>query len=164
MPKNINRGRNSAEHLHGLPDDYDIGIITELRNDGRMPYRAIAEIVGLSEAAVRQRVNRLVNDKVCQITAVMDPKALGLNAVASVGMKVDGDFVEVADKLALIKQVEYVILTAGLFDLMAELVCRDYDELLSVLRQIRNIPEIKSTELNLILETRKLVYNRPSLQ
>ena len=80
------------------------------------------------------------------------------------GMKVDGDFVEVADRLAAIKQVEYVILTAGLFDLMAELVCRDYDELLSVLRLIRSIPEIKSTELNLILETRKLVYNRPSLQ
>ncbi len=164
MPKNIKRGRKSDENFHGLLDKHDIGIITELRNDGRMPYRAIAEIVGLSEAAVRQRVNRLVKDKVCQITAVMDPKALGLNAVASVGMKVDGDFVEVADRLASIKQVEYVILTAGLFDLMAELVCRDYDELLSVLRQIRNIPEIKSTELNLILETRKLVYNRPSLQ
>lgn len=162
MSKNINRGRKSAENLHGLLDEYDIGIITELRNDGRMPYRAIAETVGLSEAAVRQRVNRLVKDKVCQITAVMDPKALGLNAVASVGMKVDGDFVEVADKLASIKQVEYVILTAGLFDLMAELVCRDYDELLAVLRQLRSIPEIKTTELNLILETRKLVYNRPS--
>lgn len=164
MPKNMTRARKSAENLHGLLDEYDIGIITELRNDGRMPYRAIAEIVGLSEAAVRQRVNRLVKDKICQITAVMDPKALGLNAVASVGMKVDGDFTEVADKLASIKQVEYVILTAGLFDLMAELVCRDYDELLSVLRQLRSIPEIKSTELNLILETRKLVYNRPSLQ
>lgn len=164
MSKNMSRSRKSAENLHGLLDEYDIGIITELRNDGRMPYRAIAEIVGLSEAAVRQRVNRLVKDKICQITAVMDPKALGLNAVASVGMKVDGDFTEVADKLASIKQVEYVILTAGLFDLMAELVCRDYDELLSVLRQLRSIPEIKSTELNLILETRKLVYNRPSLQ
>ena len=164
MPKNMSRSRKSAENLHGLLDEYDIGIITELRNDGRMPYRAIAEIVGLSEAAVRQRVNRLVKDKICQITAVMDPKALGLNAVASVGMKVDGDFAEVADKLASIKQIEYVILTAGLFDLMAELVCRDYDELLSVLRQLRSIPEIKSTELNLILETRKLVYNRPSLQ
>ena len=164
MSKKMTRTKKSAENLHGVLDEYDIGIITELRNDGRMSYRAIAEIVGLSEAAVRQRVNRLVNDKVCQITAVMDPKALGLNAVASVGMKVDGDFVKVADKLASIKQVEYVILTAGLFDLMAELVCRDYDELLSVLRLIRGIPEIKSTELNLILETRKLVYNRPSLQ
>ena len=164
MPKNMKRARKSADNLHGLLDEYDIGIITELRNDGRTPYRAIAEIVGLSEAAVRQRVNRLVKDKACQITAVMDPKALGLNAVASVGMKVDGDFVEVADHLAAIKQVEYVILTAGSFDLMAELVCRDYDELLSVLRRIRSIPEIKSTELNLILETRKLVYNRPSLQ
>ena len=162
MPKKKPHSMKSTEKLHGLLDEYDIGIITELRNDGRMAYRAIAEIVGLSEAAIRQRVNRLVKDKVCQITAVMDPKALGLNAVASVGMKVDGDFVEVADKLASIKQVEYVILTAGMYDLMAELVCKDYDELLSVLRQIRSIPQIRTTELNLILETRKLVYNRPS--
>ena len=143
-------------------DEHDIAIIAQLRNDGRMAYRAIAEIVGLSEAAVRQRVNRLVNNDICQITAVMDPKALGLNAVASVGMKVNGDLDKIADKISTIKQVEYIILTAGMFDLMAELVCKDYEELLFVLRELRSLPEIQTTELNLILETRKLVYNRAS--
>jgi len=162
MPKKNTRKNKSTDNLSGLLDEHDIAIIAQLRNDGRMAYRAIAEIVGLSEAAVRQRVNRLVNNDICQITAVMDPKALGLNAVASVGMKVNGDLDKTADKIATIKQVEYIILTAGMFDLMAELVCKDYEELLSVLRELRSLPEIQTTELNLILETRKLVYNRAS--
>jgi len=160
--KKNTRKNKSTDNLSGLLDEHDIAIIAQLRNDGRMAYRAIAEIVGLSEAAVRQRVNRLVNNDICQITAVMDPKALGLNAVASVGMKVNGDLDKTADKIATIKQVEYIILTAGMFDLMAELVCKDYEELLSVLRELRSLPEIQTTELNLILETRKLVYNRAS--
>ena len=162
MPKKNTRKNKSTDNLSGLLDEHDIAIIAQLRNDGRMAYRAIAEIVGLSEAAVRQRVNRLVNNDICQITAVMDPKALGLNAVASVGMKVNGDLDKIADKIATIKQVEYIILTAGMFDLMAELVCKDYEELLFVLRELRSLPEIQTTELNLILETRKLVYNRAS--
>ena len=160
--KKNTRKNKSTDNLSGLLDEHDIAIIAQLRNDGRMAYRAIAEIVGLSEAAVRQRVNRLVNNDICQITAVMDPKALGLNAVASVGMKVNGDLDKIADKITTIKQVEYIILTAGMFDLMAELVCKDYEELLSVLRELRSLPEIQTTELNLILETRKLVYNRAS--
>lgn len=162
MPKKNTRKNKSTDNLSGLLDEHDIAIIAQLRNDGRMAYRAIAEIVGLSEAAVRQRVNRLVNNDICQITAVMDPKALGLNAVASVGMKVNGDLDKIADKISTIKQVEYIILTAGMFDLMAELVCKDYEELLFVLRELRSLPEIQTTELNLILETRKLVYNRAS--
>ena len=162
MPKKNTRQNKSTDNLSGLLDEHDIAIVAQLRIDGRMAYRAIAEIVGLSEAAVRQRVNRLVNNEICQITAVMDPKALGLNAVASVGMKVNGDLEKIADKIATIKQVEYIILTAGMFDLMAELVCKDYEELLLVLRELRSLPEIQTTELNLILETRKLVYNRAS--
>ena len=162
MPKKNTRKNKSTDNLSGLLDEHDIAIIAQLRKDGRMAYRAIAEIVGLSEAAVRQRVNRLVNKDICQITAVMDPKALGLNAVASVGMKVNGDLDKIAEKIATIKQVEYIILTAGMFDFMAELVCKDHEELLSVLREIRSLPEIQTTELNLILETRKLVYNRAS--
>ena len=114
--KKNTRKNKSTDNLSGLLDEHDIAIIAQLRNDGRMAYRAIAEIVGLSEAAVRQRVNRLVNNDICQITAVMDPKALGLNAVASVGMKVNGDLDKIADKIATIKQVEYIILTAGMFD------------------------------------------------
>ena len=162
MAKKKTRKNKSTDNLSGLLDEQDIAIIAQLRNDGRMAYRSIAEIVGLSEAAVRQRVNRLVNNEICQITAVMDPKALGLNAVASVGMKVNGDLDKIADKIAAIKQVEYIILTAGIFDLMAELVCKDYEELLSVLKELRSLPEIQTTELNLIIETRKLVYNRAS--
>lgn len=162
MAKKKTRKNKSTDNLSGLLDEQDIAIIAQLRNDGRMAYRSIAEIVGLSEAAVRQRVNRLVNNEICQITAVMDPKALGLNAVASVGMKVNGDLDKIADKIAAIKQVEYIILTAGMFDLMAEVVCKDYEELLSVLKELRSLPEIQTTELNLIIETRKLVYNRAS--
>ena len=108
-------------------------IIEELQRDGRRPYGAIARTVGLSEAAVRQRVQRLRDSGIIDIVAVTDPLQLGFKRQAMVGVRAEGDLRIVADKLAEIPEVEYVVICAGSFDLLVEVVCEDDDHLLELL-------------------------------
>ena len=113
-----------------------------------MPYSQLAPKVGLSEAATRQRVNRLLDSGVVQVVAVTDPAALGMGFQAMVGVGVDGDVTSVADALAVMSQVEYVVITTGRYDILAEVVCADADDLLDVVHQgIRSLPGIRSTEI-----------------
>ncbi len=129
-------------------DDTDKSIIRELQVEGRMPYSQLAPKVGLSEAATRQRVNRLVDSGVVQIVAVTDPAALGMGFQAMVGIGVDGDVASVAEALAAVDQVEYVVITTGRYDILAEVVCADADDLLTVVHgRIRSTPGIRSTEI-----------------
>jgi len=129
-------------------DDTDKLIIRELQVEGRMPYSQLAPKVGLSEAATRQRVNRLVDSGVVQIVAVTDPAALGMGFQAMVGIGVDGDVASVAEALAAVDQVEYVVITTGRYDILAEVVCADADDLLTVVHgRIRSTPGIRSTEI-----------------
>ena len=78
-------------------DDVNKQIIEQLQRDGRMSYAALAKVVGLSEAAVRQRVQRLLDNGVMQIVAVTDPLTLGFARQVMVGLKVEGDMRSVAD-------------------------------------------------------------------
>src|SRR6058998_1650491 len=105
---------------HGgvVPDDVSKQIIEQLQQDGRRPYAAIGKAVGLSEAAVRQRVQRLVDTGVMQIVAVTDPMRTGLGRQAMVAVSVAGDVEEVADKLSAIDEVDYIVVTAGSLDLL----------------------------------------------
>jgi len=129
-------------------DHTDRSIIRELQVEGRMPYAQLAPKVGLSEAATRQRVNRLVDNGVVQIVAVTDPAALGMGFQAMVGISADGDVTSVAEALAEMTQVEYVVITTGRYDILAEVVCADADDLLTVVHgQIRSTPGIRSTEI-----------------
>ena len=129
-------------------DPTDRAIIGELQVEGRMPYSQLAPKVGLSEAATRQRVNRLLDSGVVQVVAVTDPAALGMGFQAMVGVGVDGDVTSVADALADMSQVEYVVITTGRYDILAEVVCADADDLLDVVHQgIRSLPGIRSTEI-----------------
>ena len=111
-------------------DDVNKRIIELLQRDGRMSYAAMAKVVGLSEAAVRQRVQRLLDSGVMQIVAVTDPLTLGFARQVMVGLKVEGDMRSVAKTLAEIPEVDYVVICAGAYDLLAELVCTDDDHLL----------------------------------
>src|SRR6187549_1912409 len=104
-------------------DDVNKRIIEQLQRDGRMPYAGLAKVVGLSEAAVRQRVQRLLDNGVMQIVAVTDPTSLGFARQVMVGLKVQGDMRSVAAALAKIPEVDYVVICAGAYDLLAELVC-----------------------------------------
>jgi Lrp/AsnC family transcriptional regulator, regulator for asnA, asnC and gidA len=139
-------------------DDISKRIIEQLQVDGRQSYAAIGKAVGLSEAAVRQRVQRLQETGVMQIVAVTDPLTLGFRRQAMIGLKCDGDLEKVADDLAAMEEIDYVVITAGSFDLLLEVVCEDDDHLLEILSQVRGVPSVRSTETLVYLKLRKQTY------
>ncbi len=141
-------------------DDLSKAIIEQLQEDGRRPYATIGKAVGLSEAAVRQRVQRLTETGVMQIVAVTDPLQVGFSRQAMIGIKTDGDLEHLADALAALPEVDYVVITAGGFDVLAEVVCENDDHLLEVLNsKIRTIPGVRATETFVYLRLRKQLYN-----
>lgn len=141
-------------------DDIAKHIIELLQEDGRQSYAAIAKAVGLSEAAVRQRVQRLLDADVMQIVAVTDPLQVGFSRQAMIGIRVSGDLLAVGDALTAMPEVDYVVTTAGSFDILAEVVCEDDDHLLDLLnQQIRILPGVTSTETFVYLKLNKQHYN-----
>jgi Lrp/AsnC family transcriptional regulator, regulator for asnA, asnC and gidA len=141
-------------------DDVDRKIIGVLQRDGRCPYGTIAQQVGLSEAAVRRRVQRLREAGIMEIVAVTDPLQLGFTREALVGIRVQGDVRLVADKLASIDEINYVVLCAGSFDILAELVTVDDDSLVHLLNDsIRSIPGVTEVETFLYLKLAKQTFN-----
>ena len=141
-------------------DDVSKDIIEQLQIDGRRSYADIGKAVGLSEAAVRQRVQKLTDTGVMQVVAVTDPMQLGFYRQAMIGIRCSGDTREIADKLSEIKAVDYVVLTAGSFDIMAEVVCESDDDLISLLNtQIRSLEGVVSTETFVYLKLKKQLYN-----
>lgn len=140
-------------------DDVDKAIVEALQQDGRLPYTRLAGQVGLSEAAVRQRVQRLVDSGVVQIVAVTDPMTLGFRRNAMIGLKVEGDLRTVAAAIAAIPEVSYVVVVSGSFDLLMEVVCEDDDHLLALLNDtVRAIPGVRSTETFTYLKLFKQTY------
>jgi Lrp/AsnC family transcriptional regulator for asnA, asnC and gidA len=141
-------------------DDVSKAIVEQLQIDGRKSYSDIGRVVELSEAAVRQRVQKLIETGVMQIVAVTDPIQMGFARQAMIGIKTTGDARAVADALAEIPLVEYVVLTTGSFDIMAEVVCTDDTELLNLLNgQIRILPGVLETEVFTYLQLKKQQYN-----
>jgi Lrp/AsnC family transcriptional regulator for asnA, asnC and gidA len=139
-------------------DEISKRIIEQLQADGRQSYAAIGKAVGLSEAAVRQRVQRLHEAGIMQIVAVTDPLKLGFRRQAMIGLRCDGDPQSIADHLADMDEIDYVVLTAGSFDLLVEVVCADDDHLLEILGRVRGIPSVTSTETFVYLKLRKQTY------
>ena len=140
-------------------DRVDREIISLLQRDGRRAYGAIAEDVGLSEAAVRRRVQRLRDSGVMQIVAITDPLQFGFGREALVGIRVHGDVRLVADKIAAIEEANYVVMTAGSFDIIAELIAVDDDALVHLLNDsIRSIPGVTEVETFLYLKLSKQTY------
>lgn len=140
-------------------DDTDKAIVEALQADGRLPYTKLATEVGLSEAAVRQRVQRLVESGVVQVVGVTDPMMLGFHRMAMIGLKVEGDLRTTADAISAIPEVGYVVVVSGSFDLMMEVVCEDDDHLLTVLNdRVRVIPGVRSTETFTYLKLYKQTY------
>jgi Lrp/AsnC family transcriptional regulator for asnA, asnC and gidA len=154
-----NNGRSSQPRPVQL-DDVSKAIIEQLQADGRRSYADIGKAVGLSEAAVRQRVQRLTESGVMQIVAVTDPMQLGFTTQAMIGIRTTGDTRVVAARLAEIPEIDYVVLTAGSFDVMAEVVCENDDELLDLLNtRIRVVEGVQSTETFVYLKLQKQFYN-----
>ncbi|WP_104200092.1 Lrp/AsnC family transcriptional regulator [Cryobacterium sp. Y29] len=141
-------------------DDVSKKIIEQLQADGRRSYAEIGKAVGLSEAAVRQRVQKLTDSGVMQVVAVTDPMQLGFFRQAMIGIRASSDTRVLAEQLAEIDAVDYVVLTAGSFDILAEVVCEDDDQLLELLNsKIRNLEGVLSTETFVYLKLHKQFYN-----
>lgn len=144
----------------GVPlDPTDKAIIEALQLDGRLPYSELGPRVGLSQAAVRQRVKRLLDSGVMQVVAVTDPARLGVGLQALVGITVDGDLKGVAAALAGVDEIDYVVVTTGRFDIFAEVVCADTAALFDLVNdRIRSIGGVKSTEVFTYLDLVKQTY------
>jgi Lrp/AsnC family transcriptional regulator for asnA, asnC and gidA len=141
-------------------DDVSKAIIEQLRQDGRRSYASIGKVVGLSEAAVRQRVQRLTETGVVQIVAVTDPLQVGLTRQAMIGLRASGDLEKLADAVAALPEVDSVVVTAGGFDLLCEVVCEDDEHLLDVLNgKIRALPGVQSTETFVYLRLRRHLHS-----
>ena len=140
-------------------DEVSKNIIEQLQQDGRRPYAAIGAAVGLSEAAVRQRVQRLVRSGVVQIVAVTDPLRVGFTRQAMIGIRVDGALDPILQTLRDLDEVAYLVITAGSFDVLAEVICEDDQHLLYLLNEhIRPIEGVRSTETFVYLELTKQTY------
>jgi Lrp/AsnC family transcriptional regulator for asnA, asnC and gidA len=140
-------------------DDVNKAIVEQLQQDGRRTYGSIAAAVGLSEAAVRQRVQRMRDAGIMQIVAVTDPLQVGFHSQAMVGIRADGDARTVADRLSAEPDIDYVVMCTGSFDILVELVCEDEDALLQLLNGvIRQIPGVRDTETFMYLKLTKQTY------
>jgi Lrp/AsnC family transcriptional regulator for asnA, asnC and gidA len=151
-----------ARHTGSKPalDEVSKAIVEQLQTDGRRSYSEIGKAVGLSEPATRQRVQKLIDTGVMQIVAVTDPMQLGFYRQAMVGIRASGDTRAIADKLAAIPAIDYVVLTAGSFDILVEVVCEDDEELISLLNSsIRNLDGVIATETFVYLKLHKQFYN-----
>jgi Lrp/AsnC family transcriptional regulator for asnA, asnC and gidA len=141
-------------------DEVSKAIIEQLQQDGRRSYAAIGKVVGLSEAAVRQRVQRLTDGGVMQVVAVTDPMELGFARQAMVGIRVTGAIEPVADAVSDLDEVDYVVVTAGSYDLLVEVVAESDEHLLQIISdRIRSIPGVLATETFMYLKLHKQTYS-----
>jgi Lrp/AsnC family transcriptional regulator for asnA, asnC and gidA len=139
-------------------DTVDKAIIEALQENGRESFRRIAEKVGVAEATVRARYARLVEDGILQVTGVTNPLGLGFDAQALVGVKTAGPPDPIADTIAAWPDASYVVIAAGRFDLLVELVCEDRRHLLELTNRIRAVDGVLSTETFPYLQLVKQVY------
>lgn len=153
------RPSSPSSGSNGPLDRVSRAIVEELQRDGRRTYGAIAEAVGLSEAAVRQRVQKMREAGIIQIVAVTDPLQVGFRSQAMVGIRADGDCRDIAERLSAVDDIDYVVLCSGSFDLLVELVCEDEDQLLDLLNGvIRKVPGVRETEVFFYLKLVKQTY------
>ncbi len=138
----------------------DKRIIEHLQADGRRPFTQIALDLGVSEAAVRARTNRLIERGILQVVGVTDPLKLGFHQMAMVGIRCQSDrLVAVAEELAAMPEVDYVVITAGTYDLLIETVCEDNEALLRFLAErLRAIEGVRETETFVYLRLVKQTY------
>jgi Lrp/AsnC family transcriptional regulator, regulator for asnA, asnC and gidA len=155
-PDRIARAANPPVAL----DEIDKAVIRELQVDGRLSYAQLGPLVGLSQAAVRQRVQRLIDRGVMQVVAVTDPQMLGFNVQALVGLRVEGNARAVARSIAELAEVDYVVVSAGRFDVLAEVVCEDNEQLLELVDDVlRGQPGVRSAEVFTYLHLEKQTYS-----
>ncbi len=155
------RSRNGDRAPGGDVSELDKRIIEHLQHDGRRPFTQIAADLGVSEAAVRARTNRLIERGIIQIVGVTDPLKLGFQQQAMIGVVCNADrLLEVADTIRDFPEVDYLVVTAGTYDLLVEVVCEDNDGLLRFLTEkLRQVEGVRSTETFVYLRMVKQTYS-----
>jgi len=151
--------RRGAVSVPRSLDEIDQAIIEALQKNGREPFRRIAGNVGVSEATIRARYARLCEDDILQVTGVTNPLGLGFDAIAMVGIRTSGAPEPVADEISHWDEAGYVVITAGQFDILVELVCADRRQLLDLTGRIRELDGVTSSESFLYLELWKQLYD-----
>ncbi|MFM2077157.1 MAG: hypothetical protein RJA49_1047 [Actinomycetota bacterium] len=139
-------------------DHIDRSIIEHLQRDGRVPYTRLGAAVGLSEAAVRQRVQRLTDAGVMQVVAVTNPLSHGKRRMAMIGIRIEGPTDDIAKTLQAMPDIDYLVVTAGTFDLMAEVVVEDDLQLLDLTNRMRAVPGVRNTETFIYLDLVKQTF------
>ena len=139
-------------------DDKDLQIIAALQINGRTSYAELAEGIDLSQAAIRLRVNRLLETGIVEIVAITDPLSIGFTVQAMVGLTVDGDIEALSDEVGAREYAVYVVLTAGRFDMLVEVLCADNDHLLEVMTDLRALDGVSSVEAHTYLRLTKQTY------
>jgi Lrp/AsnC family transcriptional regulator for asnA, asnC and gidA len=151
--------RNAMQRSQNHLDDTDRAIIEQLQADGRIPYTRLGAAVGLSEAAVRQRVQRLLDNGVMQVVAVTNPLSIGYRRMAMIGVRTEGPSDGIAAALQAMHDIDYLVVTAGSFDLMCEVVVGDDADLLDLTNRIRRVPGVISTETFIYLDLVKQTFS-----
>jgi Lrp/AsnC family transcriptional regulator for asnA, asnC and gidA len=151
--------RRGAVSVPRSLDGIDQALIEALQKNGREPFRRIAAEVGVSEATIRARYARLCGDNILQVTGVTNPLGLGFDAMAMVGIRTAGPPEPIADDISRWDEAGYVVVTAGQFDILVELVCADRRQLLDMTNRIRGLDGVASTESFLYLELWKQLYD-----
>ncbi len=139
-------------------DETDRAIIEQLQIDGRISYTKLGAKIGLSEAAARQRLQRLMDSEVVQVVAVTNPMVVGYRRMAMIGVRTEGPTDSIASTLESFPDIEYLVVTAGSFDMMCEVVVPDDAALLGLTNRIRAVPGVSNTETFIYLSLVKQTY------
>jgi len=143
----------------GSLDALDGKLISALQEDGRAKFRGLAAKLGCSEATVRNRYGRLVESGVLEVTAVTNPLGMGFDAMAMLGVTVDGPPERVADALATWQEAIYVVIVAGRFDVLVEFVSRSRRDLLELITRVRTLEGVVTTETFVYLDLAKQLFD-----
>jgi Lrp/AsnC family transcriptional regulator for asnA, asnC and gidA len=141
-------------------DDTDLYIMDALHKDGREAFSQIAEQLRVSPGMIRQRYSRLVEMGFLKVVAITNPIQRGFKTMAMVGIRTDGRrMLEIAEQVAALPEVVYLIVVSGQYDLMAEVFCRDPEELLKFLTEkLYAIDGVREAESFMHLKIVKEVY------
>jgi Lrp/AsnC family transcriptional regulator, regulator for asnA, asnC and gidA len=134
------------------------GIIAMLQRDGRCPYTEIARRLGTSEASVRARIHGLTSSGVLQIVGLTDPGNMGFGVMALIGVQANKDLHRIAELVSTWPETTYVVISAGSYDLLVEVVCTDNAELLLLVERLRAVDGIRTTESFIYIARHKLNY------
>src|SRR5512145_2223446 len=141
-------------------DEIDLQIIEALQKDGRVAFAQIAEQLNVSPGMIRQRYNRLVEEGYLKVVAITNPLRMGYRTMAMIGIRAEGSkLLEVAEKISKLDEVVYMIISSGRFDVFAEVVCRDHEDLLRfITEKLSTIDGVRESESFMHLKIIKEVY------